>query len=140
MAVRTTLAAIALAFALVGSPGHGLAAEVPACSAGRSSLCVVDGDTLRLRGRVVRIQNIDAPETHGPSCAAEAELGRRATERLAQLLAADQVELVRIEGERDKDRHGRLLRRVVVDGGDAGDMLVAEGLARPWDGRRHPWC
>jgi len=29
---------------------------------------------------------------------------------------------------------------VSAGGVDIGETLIAEGLARRWDGRRHPWC
>jgi endonuclease YncB( thermonuclease family) len=41
---------------------------------------------------------------------------------------------------RETDSYGRKLRLVVRDGTSLGDVLVKEGLARAWDGRRHPWC
>jgi endonuclease YncB( thermonuclease family) len=39
-----------------------------------------------------------------------------------------------------KDRHGRLLATITVDGKDVGEIMIAEGLARPWVGKRQPWC
>ena len=41
---------------------------------------------------------------------------------------------------RDQDRYGRKLRIVTRGGESLGEMLVAEGLAREWTGRREPWC
>jgi micrococcal nuclease len=29
---------------------------------------------------------------------------------------------------------------VLIDGRDLGETLIAEGVARPWRGRREPWC
>src|SRR5688572_21941553 len=46
--------------------------------------CVIDGDTFFFRGERVRIADIDAPETSGAQCAAEAALGARATRRLRE--------------------------------------------------------
>ena len=100
-------------------------------------LRVIDGDTFVLRGERIRIADIDTPETHPPRCAYEAELGARATQRLRQLLARP-FELRSID--RDTDRYGRKLRIVVQNGRSVGDRLVAEGLARTWEGRRRPWC
>lgn len=100
--------------------------------------CVIDGDTFYFGGTPVRIADIDAPETHPPRCAREADLGDRATRRLAQLLSAGPFQLVR--ADRDLDRYGRQLRVVLRDGRSIGKALVAEGLARPWTGRRRPWC
>lgn len=48
--------------------------------------------------------------------------------------------IVRGDNGRMKDRYGRTLGRVLVDGVDVGELLISEGLARRWDGRRHPWC
>lgn len=99
---------------------------------------MVDGDTFWIDGRKVRVADIDAPETHPPRCDEEARLGEAATRRLRALLNAGPVTLVSVD--RDTDRYGRLLRVVERDGRSLGQVLVAEGLARPWEGRRRPWC
>jgi endonuclease YncB( thermonuclease family) len=41
---------------------------------------------------------------------------------------------------RDEDQYGRKLQVITRDGRSLGQILVAEGLARNWDGARHPWC
>ena len=99
---------------------------------------VVDGDTFVHRGVTIRIADIDTPETHPPRCAREAELGARATRRLAALLAAGPFELVPID--RDEDRYGRKLRIATRNGRPIGDTLIAEGLARPYGNGRRSWC
>jgi micrococcal nuclease len=101
--------------------------------------CVIDGDTFFLAGEKIRIADIDAPETGGAQCANEAQLGKRATSRLRELLNEGPFEL-RGYKSRDTDRYGRKLRVVVRDGRSIGDTLIAEGLARRWSGRRLPWC
>lgn len=58
--------------------------------------------------------------------------------RLQQLLSAGPFTLA--PAERDADRYGRKLRIATRDGRSIGAMLVAEGLARPWEGARRPWC
>lgn len=108
------------------------------CFTGGGTDCVVDGDTFWIDGEKVRVADIDAPKTHPPRCAEEARLGNAATERLQELLNAGPVSLVPIE--RDVDRYGRKLRIVERDGRSLGGMLVREGLARRWGGRREPWC
>lgn len=100
--------------------------------------CVVDGDTFYMNGAMIRVSDIDAPETHPPRCALEADLGDRATTRLSELLSAGPFQLV--QHDRDIDRYGRQLRVVIRDGRSIGKMLVAEGLARTWSGKRRPWC
>ncbi|THD37880.1 MAG: thermonuclease family protein [Sphingomonas sp.] len=108
------------------------------CHTGGGTNCVVDGDTFWIDGEKVRVADIDAPETHPPRCAHEADLGERATLRLQALLNAGPVTLA--AADRDTDRYGRLLRIVERNGRSLGGQLVAEGLARPWTGRRLPWC
>lgn len=99
---------------------------------------VIDGDTFRYGGETIRIADIDTPETHPARCSHEARLGARATQRLGSLLAEGPFELARID--RDEDRYGRKLRIVTRGGRSLGDVLVSEGLARTWTGRREPWC
>lgn len=108
------------------------------CHTGGGTNCVVDGDTIWLKGVKIRIADIDAPETHPPRCQSEAELGNRATIRLQQLLNAGAF-TVETAG-RDEDRYGRKLRVFTRDGQSLGAILVNEGLARPWGGARRPWC
>jgi endonuclease YncB( thermonuclease family) len=99
----------------------------------------VDGDTFWYGGAKIRIADIDAPETHPPRCTYEAELGSKATDRLAILLSEGPIELESLP-DRDVDRYGRKLRIVMRDGKSLGDELVTEGLARAWTGSREPWC
>ena len=108
------------------------------CPAGGGANCVVDGDTFYIGGAKVRIAGIDAPETHPPRCAREAELGGQATARLHALLNSGAVTMTRIE--RDRDRYGRLLRNVQVDGADVGQALIASGVARQYERGRRGWC
>jgi endonuclease YncB( thermonuclease family) len=115
--------------------GGGGGGEVAASAAVR----VIDGDTFDYGGVRVRIADIDTPEVNG-RCAYETGLAARATGRLDALLAAGPFELHPSPDGRDEDRYGRKLRIVTRDGRSLGDMLVAEGLARTWSGRREPWC
>lgn len=121
-----------------GAPVDTLSARFGLCHSGGGTNCVVDGDTFWFRGEKYRIADIDTPETHGPRCVAEGELGARATQRLQALMNAGPFSLER--GDRDADRYGRSLRVVTRGGESIGAMLVTEGLARSWDGSRHPWC
>lgn len=102
---------------------------------------VIDGDTLEdLRTEITyRIVNIDTPETGSRAqCEAERTLGNRATQTVRTLISqTSQLEL-RPTGR--TDRYGRTIAFVLIDGRDMGETLIAEGLARPWRGRREPWC
>ncbi|UNK37724.1 thermonuclease family protein [Shinella sp. H4-D48] len=109
------------------------------CSGAKRVHCVVDGDTLWHEGTKIRIADIDTPEVGEPKCSSEAALGARATKRMLQLVNAGPFEFRAWEG-RDEDKYGRKLRVLVRDGRSLGDILVSEGLARTWSGRREPWC
>ena len=108
------------------------------CGSARRVDCVVDGDTFWLSGEKIRIADIDTPETHPPHCELEARLGDAATERLLALLNEGPFTLS--TADRDEDRYGRKLRIVERNGRSLGAVLVSEGLARTWTGRREPWC
>ena len=129
------------AYTMVGSPASGVAGlgDFRLCGSARQQNCVIDGDTIRHGGVKIRLADIDAPEVFSPRCAGEAALGRRATERLLQLINAGPFTLVR-RGTRDEDRYGRKLRVIERGGRSLAATLVAEGLARPWDGARRSWC
>lgn len=109
------------------------------CTQGGGENCVVDGDTIWLKGEKIRIADIDTPETHPARCAQEALLGEKATLRLRDLLNQGRFSVQPIK--RDRDRYGRKLRILERDGESLGLILVREGLARPYQGgRRAPWC
>lgn len=120
------------------SANDALSARFALCHSGGGSNCVVDGDTFWFAGDKYRIADIDTPETHPARCAEEAALGAAATGRLHQWLNAGSFSLG--SAGRDADRYGRKLRIVTRGGTSVGSVLVAEGLARPWEGRRRPWC
>lgn len=112
--------------------------NLPMCQSGRGSDCIIDGDTFRLDGQSIRIADIDTPETRDYACDGERAQGELATRRMRDLLNAAPFELMPYA--RDTDQYGRKLRIVTRGGQSLGQVLVAEGLARPWDGARHSWC
>jgi endonuclease YncB( thermonuclease family) len=122
----------------IDEPGR-LSATFTRCSRGQTDACVIDGDTFKYQGVTIRIEDIDTPETHRPRCQYEADLGARATARLKELLNAGPFDVVH-DGGRDEDRYGRKLRVVERGGRSLGEVLVDEGLARSWEGRRWSWC
>ncbi len=112
----------------------------PVCGGAARVTCVVDGDTIWLRGTKIRIADIDTPEVSRPGCEREAALGRRATERLRELLNAGPFSLLPPPDGRLQDRYGRELRLVQRGGRSLGEVLVREGLAVRWGGPRARWC
>jgi endonuclease YncB( thermonuclease family) len=101
-------------------------------------LAVVDGDTVRGPFGRLRLVAIDAPERgHRAGCLEELVAAERATRRLAELVARGVI----VEATGELGRWGLpLVRLRLEDGRTAGAVLVAEGLAVPWSGRRAEWC
>lgn len=107
--------------------------------------CVVDGDTIRLGARRIRIIGIDAPEMHPPGCAEEARLGEEATQKLLELLNQGPFEMTgRIDDSTDRyGRHLRVITRMRPDGSvqSIGADMQAAGLAKAYlGGLRGGWC
>lgn len=107
--------------------------------AARSVTCIVDGDTGWERGVKWRLLDIDAPETSGAQCDREKALGDKATRRLIALMSNG----YRLAGNGEKDRTSdrrSLVRVILPDGRDAGEVLIHEGLAQPWPNKGNIWC
>lgn len=90
---------------------------------------VIDGDTIDTSVGKVRLIGIDAPESGSWGY-------DQATAELTSFLAPGGVVLVSVPGRDDKDKYGRLLRYVQVNGQDAGTHLIGTGWAvARYDGR-----
>ena len=106
------------------------------CGVGDGSNCVIDGDTVRIADETVEIAGMDAPKLRSAACAAEAERGAEAVERLIELLNGGKVEIA--GNLRGPD--GQLKTRVTVDGRDVGAAMVASGAARDPASGPASWC
>lgn len=122
-----------------------------------NSFTVTDGDTIKMRGasRGTRLVGFNAPEIFSPDCVEELKLGRRAHERLEELVAtAGKVEVNNVacacrpgtEGTYACN-YGRACAVLKVDGTDVGQTLISEGLAAPYvcgptscPRTPKPWC
>jgi micrococcal nuclease len=120
---------------LVASSLRAAPIDFEICGPGKRLNCVVDGDTFWYDGEKIRIETIDAPEILG-RCSQEKKLAVKATQRLAQILSRNSFTIERS----GVDRHGRTLASVSGSSGEAGAILVREGLARPWRGHKEVWC
>ncbi len=111
--LRCAIVLVALAFTVLPSQ---------ACTAqGVRVVRVIDGDTIVIQsGERVRYIGIDAPEQDEP-------LGPAATQLNGELVGGKRVRLER--DVTDRDRFGRLLRYVYVDGILVNAELVRQGLA-----------
>ncbi|GAB7552712.1 hypothetical protein NRB_22180 [Novosphingobium sp. 11B] len=116
--------------------------------AAAAGLCIAnihDGDTLTLCTREkVRIANIDAPElTDSPRCSPQQRqrlagsknpawcdyrAGAQSRDALRAFVLTGRVTIERV----GQDRYGRTLAQIYVGDRDAGEYLIARGLARPW--------
>jgi len=98
---------------------------VAALSVGAADVEVVDGDTLSLRnGEKIRILDLDTPETWKPHCDHELDVGMQAADRLRELLDVGEIRIER----NGRDRYGRTLAWVRVNGINVADILIGEGL------------
>lgn len=110
-------------------------------------LSVLDGDTFVAEAHVwpgqfvrinVRIRGVDAPEMKG-RCASERQAARQARDVLTLMLGEDPVVISNIGGAK---YYGRVLADVfTAEGEEVSRVLIAEGLARPYQGgKRKGWC
>lgn len=94
---------------------------------------VVDGDTIKVRMTdgvmTVRLVGINTPESVDPRKEVEC-FGQEAAEKLRTVLVGQRVTLQSDATQADRDRYGRLLRFVFLDGQDVGLWLLTEGYAR----------
>lgn len=107
-----------------------------------------DGDSGRLSdGTKFRLHGVDAPETGsmkqrgGAKCEAERALGYDAKAAAVELTRGRPVTVTQIMG---RDRYGRNVVSLNMDGEDLAALLVASGSHRAWDydgGAPKPdWC
>lgn len=104
---------------------------------------VVDGDTIRVYcpGQGIeraRLMGFDTPEVFSPRCASELWAGTQATWALQRRLwSADKVAIA----FRGRDRYGRRLAILWVDGVNIARPMIEQGYARPYHGgHRRGWC
>ena len=114
------------------------------CGPGRGHACVIDGDTIKLGERKIRIIGIDAPEVDA-RCPAEAVQAEAATAELQRLLNQGPFEMVGRIGNQ-QDRYGRDLRALRRTRPDGTVQSIAEGMRssgharRYFGGLRGGWC
>ena len=101
---------------------------------------VVDGDTFKVEidgsFKTVRIIGIDTPETVHPSKPVQC-FGREASAALKEVLDGEEVTLEKNPAE-ERDKYGRLLRYVHIDGVDIGASMIEEGFAYSYKQYPHP--
>jgi len=108
---------------LISMYGSALSAE---SISGR--VTVVDGDTIEIHGKRIRLHGIDAPES-GQSCLNEDGNAYRCGQISANQMAAYVSGKTVTCHLKDNDRYGRLVAACFVNGQDINERLVSEGWA-----------
>ena len=106
------------------------------CYSAGAADCVLDGDTIRVGGQLVDIAGIQAPEITGAACREERSRGIKAAVRLADLLNSGEVAV----SSPVRDRFGRTVRAVEVNGRDVAGRMIAASVARKASGHKQNWC
>ena len=106
-----------------------------------------DGDTCyvqmaalpkTLRKMSVRVLGIDTPEIRG-KCDKEKELALKAREFANKTFS--EAKIIKFSDLKWDKYGGRILSNVYLDGYLYADMIINEGLARPYDGgSKEGWC
>ena len=129
--------------------------EFVGSASGRFS--ITDGDTIKMNGesKGTRLVGFNTPETYKPLCQQELALGKKATQRLeelvrtASLVEVEKVACACLPGTQGTSEcnYGRSCGVLRVDGRDVGPILVSEGLAVNFKCGRttcprtpRPWC
>lgn len=143
--MKTTALTAAVLVSMLSNPALAVKTTAPGPVVAQV-VSVYDGDTITVDAKPwpgvtirtnVRINGIDTPEIRG-KCDEEKALALKARDRVRRLVGLT-VKLFNI-------RFGKFAGRVVADvyteGGWVNEVLVAEGLARKYDGTgpRQPWC
>lgn len=163
LAVAVTVAAVQRGFldgplfaqanSLSGT-GTGSSSNGSSSTISSREIVVVDGDTIRARGRTVRLVGFDAPESGSLArCDHERELADRAAARLRDIVAAGDLalRLVRCSCPTDTEgtsacNYGRACGVLLSSGRDVGPMMIESALARPYICKatscppRGSWC
>ena len=112
---------------IITAPQQGTTDQIPV-----TLVSTTDGDTIRVLyngvDEPVRYLLIDTPETNHPRLGKQ-PFGPEAKERNRALVNSGQLTLEFDIGEK-RDKYGRLLAYVYVDGKSVQEILIREGLAR----------
>ncbi len=132
--MRRIITALALAVTLAAN----------STASARSHVVIIDGDTLKIDSKTIRIAEIDTPETFRSRCENELVLGLKAKERLGQLVRGAADVTYNATGV---DRFGRTLAHVFAGSVNVGEVLMREGHALRYEkgsgaraARLKVWC
>jgi len=108
------------------------------CYDGDTCYILIPGLPKKLEKMSIRILGIDTPEIRG-ECAKEKELALEARAFANKVFR--QAKDIKYKNLAWGKYGGRLLSDVYLDGKLYADMIIKEGLARPYDGKtKKGWC
>lgn len=141
--MRVSIFKYAIILCILATPGDGQADARPSVIA--DVVSVHDGDTIIVDAypwpgmtiRInVRVRGIDSPEIMG-KCEAEQKAAIIARDRMAELVQGG----LRLENITLGKYAGRVVADAISSKGIVGEILIREGLARPYNGgKRAGWC
>lgn len=116
---------------LTGAVTACAASPAPAAAEEAVVIHISDGDTVALAGgEKIRIRGLDTPETHKPGVPVQCE-GPEATTYAREHLLGHSVRLVTDPGDL-RDRYGRLVAEIWVDGRSYAEDAVRAGMGRAY--------
>jgi len=105
-----------------------LAAALAACAPKAEFSQVLDGNTLQIKKKVIRLQGVDAPQL-GQRCGTGPEAwkcGQAARDELLRLVGTAEVHCDILS----RDSLNRAIARCTANGRDLGEALIAGGFAK----------
>ncbi|MEO7221880.1 MAG: thermonuclease family protein [Devosia sp.] len=130
---KTFLVCVSL-LALAGPAGAAIARPLyPLCGDEKLRSCVLDGNTFWYGGEFMRLKAINPPAQQVACASSTADAAR---DRLMKLLNTGEIFVFRY----GTDDEGHTLSRVLVEGREVGETLIAEGLAQPSSASTGAFC
>lgn len=103
---------------------------------------VIDGDTIKVlisdREETVRLIGVDAPEITDSRKAIQC-FGKEASDKAKEVLGKKTVVLEADSTQDNKDKYGRLLRYVFVDGINLSKLMISQGYAHEYTYQNNPY-
>lgn len=128
LALLLCLVALGRVFLLQGAEDNNAVAEVPAAVVFTGAARIIDGDTVEIEGRKVRLYGIDAPELH-QKCLTMSGLvvpcGKIAKQIINDIIGKSLLHCEKI----GTDRYRRTIARCKANNMDIGREMVRRGWA-----------
>ena len=140
MLFALAIAAAAMGFSVItGKDSGAVAAPIQTekfgdCTGGPN--CVIDGETIRVGGDMLKIAGMRAPKIRAARCDAEEQRGVKAVEELTALLNSGKV----TTGDEVREPDGQTRTEVLVNGQDVAAEMIAASAAREAGSLPPSWC